>query len=443
MRVSQRLYITATIILVVVIFSLLILSQQVRPISADALVKQIKDDGTLLKTDQIIYSQWHITQRVKPLTFNKIADPYHLPPEPELAAFTMERWSQKFKDGHIRWIVRSFDDNNTLIEATSFDDGLVKHYDRASNVFVSSTISDQPSSTINVFNPQVLGSTDTVFGSSWIVLLYSDQVTSDMGDTTPYYADLQPKTYEKIALTQKETMRVVQWTTQIRTIQDDIIPIRAEVLVSSNIKQNNANDTSIFRLDAPIGSTDVGQDVPLPVIPSSTWNTISDAQAALPFNIIVPNEVKANVIFQNIYANVSSAIESQPKKQIFDIQDAARNGEAIEIHYLSADSKISSECIETANACSKKTLVFIEGPRSLLSQQMKRQRLLWDESRLVEMQLAHETVSGYIATGGAFQQADQIAFFAEVGNTFICIIGQHYTQQELLSIVSTLQQTQQ
>lgn len=132
----------------------------------------------------------------------------------------------------------------------------------------------------------------------------------------------------------------------------------------------------------------------------------------------------------------------QAESRIFDIRDAAANGEAVEIQYLPSDPQASSECIETSDSCAKKTLVVIEGPAQALSQQMKRQRLLWDASRPMEVQLAGQTISGYLATGGALRQADQIAFLAEVNDTFIFMIGQHYTEQEFLQIVTTLQRVQ-
>lgn len=249
MRISQRLYIV--IILVVIFFSLLLLSNQVTLTSADTLVKRIKDDGALLQSNETVYSKWRITQRVKPIRSDKLADPYHLPIEPEPSAFTMHRWSQKMQNGDIIWIVRSFADDGTLLTTTSFDGTMTKHYDRLSNLFISSPVPDRRPSTNNTFNPQVLGGVDTKFGPAWTVLIYSDQVTSDMGDTTPYYADLQPKAYERIAVIQKDSMRVVQWITQIHTVQGDIIPIMKQTLDISTIKQNSTVDASIFRMDIP------------------------------------------------------------------------------------------------------------------------------------------------------------------------------------------------
>jgi hypothetical protein len=434
---SLRRLLTA---LTVIIASSVILLNA-RPAQTQTII--MKDDSAFLQPGQTSYTKWRITQRVKPLQQGQLADPYHLPPEADPSSFIFERRIRQGQDGNPSMSsVKTVSDNGVLVSAATVESGSIKHYDRASNIFSSSPVSEQTQTgPIPPLGGRIIGSQNTEWGPAWILSTAPMPVAPNEGAGTPYFADLRATSFERHITFLKDTQRVVQQIMQVTTASNEIVPVMTLTLEQLEIKDSKEVPDQDFHFTPPADAEDQTL-APTSIIQASIMTDISlvDVQRAVPFQLYAPNEQQAQLTFQGAKFNPVPQQQAKKDTRLFDIQAAADDGDVVETHYLPS-SNAASKCIETDDSCSLKTLVITQGSAKQLHDKMQRQRLLWDTSKPIVIDAPDGRISGYLATGGGLQDADQIGFLAEVNGTFMFIIGQHYAEQEFLATLATLQRT--
>lgn len=437
MRLSHRL---VTAIAMIIASSVMFLSA--RPAQTQTII--MKDDGAFLQPGQTSYTKWRITQRVKPIQQGQLADPYHLPPEADPSSFIFERRIRQGQNGTpSASSVKSVSNNGVLLSAATVEGSTIKHYDRASNVFDSSPVSEgtQAPPTASL-RGHIVGSQDTQWGPAWVFVTTPEQVAANEGVGTPYYVDLHATTFERRLTVLKDTQRVVQQIMQVTTASNEIVPVMALTLEHLEIKDSRNVPNQDFQFTPPADAKDQT------LAPTSTkqLSTMADAslvdvQRGVTFQLYAPAEEQAHLKLQGVKLDPTPQRQSKVHARVYDIQTAADDGEAIETHYIPSSSGAPLKCVETHNSCSLKTLVITQGAAQHLRQNMQRQRLLWGTSKPIVVDAHNQRISGYLATGGALQESDQIGFLAEMNGTFIFIVGQHYTEEEFLATLATLHPT--
>lgn len=156
-------------------------------------------------------------------------------------------------------------------------------------------------------------------------------------------------------------------------------------------------------------------------------SSLPEVIKAADFSIFVPDTTNSGLT-QSI-VEFKPQVEPQEawqQKWRFDIQSAAGHGLALQIVYLPAKPDGHA-------------LVVIEGPSQRLVPLMKGMRPTWTQSRSVTLKIEVQTTTAWIATGGTIDNPPKRLFvMLEVQNTFIFMVGQNYSEEQLLNFASTL-----
>ncbi|HEX8221800.1 MAG TPA: hypothetical protein VF914_21610 [Chloroflexia bacterium] len=115
----------------------------------------------------------------------------------------------------------------------------------------------------------------------------------------------------------------------------------------------------------------------------------------------------------------------------FDIEDASQYGLTLQTIYTPGAAGTTSKAVALA-----------QGPRELLVPLMQQTEPSWTESHPVRATVEGQEVTTWIATGGPRNNPPKrIVAMLEVENTFLFLVGQDYSEAEVLDIVESLHST--
>lgn len=247
----------------------------------------------------------------------------------------------------------------------------------------------------------------------------------------PYLSDLSATDFVDQWIIDQESEQMVQYQSLAITPEGTVL-----------LKRYNYEPPAFLAAEAlphdwlnlSVGTTPVMDEATPPG--SQTGNLITDLEGALQaadFSVFLPDIPpeygldRLNVIFKG---------EPEPREVwsrhwVFDIQTASAHGLALQLVYTSSLPQADTKSI---------AFVIIQGNRERLLPLMRQTPPVWAESHGVHTTINAHDVLVWVATGGSLSTPPpQIVAMFEIKDTFFFIIGQSYTQEQVLHLVNTLQ----
>ena len=274
---------------------------------------------------------------------------------------------------------------------------LVQHQEKNISQDKLSQLSN-PSASSPARRPSLAGLDIIEFSTTWVVDQSTEQLIS---------FEWQAITPQGEVLLQRIERRVPEILTEA-TLPADWLDFPKERPVFKTVPPSDASQSDIIKnLDEAVAAADF--QVHLPDIPKE-----SDL---VKINVSFKTEVEPNDVWR--------------REWVFDIQDAASHGLALEVIY---HPEIDEQSVDVSSA-----LAVIQGPSTRLVPLMRETKPVWTQSHPVQLILEGQTITAWVAEGGVLNNPPaQIAVMLELNDTFLFIVGQGYTKTQVLEIVGTI-----
>lgn len=244
----------------------------------------------------------------------------------------------------------------------------------------------------------------------------------------PYLADLDITHMEYTWVIDQESWRLVNY---VRYEEHAITP-SGPVLV----KRVESSSPEVLSVDAlpsnwlafPPEGVPVMEETPVSQISPSPSMPLDEAIAAANFQVFLPDPTAWEPARTIVHFKPEPEAEEQWRPRWrFDIQSAAAHGLALQVIYLPDPPG------------NGKAFVVIQGPSERLVPLMRESLPVWTGSHAVRLTVGEQEVVGWVATGGVFNNPpEQVAVMLEMQNTFLFVVGQSYTEEQVLNLVRTL-----
>lgn len=161
--------------------------------------------------------------------------------------------------------------------------------------------------------------------------------------------------------------------------------------------------------------------------------TLTETVATAPFAVFLPDATGTGLSLLNSdFRTPVTPRETWGQNWRFDIEDASQYGLTLMTIYSPGPAGTTTRVVAIA-----------QGPSDLLVPLMREVEPTWTESRPVQVSVAGQRVTAWVATGGSGNiPPARVGVMLEVKGTFLFVVGQEYTERDILQIVEGLQQAE-
>ncbi len=244
----------------------------------------------------------------------------------------------------------------------------------------------------------------------------------------PYLADLDITQMKYIWVIDQESWRLVNYVRYEEHAITSADPVLVKRVESSPPEVLPVNALPDNWLAFPPEGLPVMEETPISQISSPPSMPLDEAIAAADFQVFLPDSTTLEPARTIVHFKPEPEPEEQWRSRWrFDIQSAAAHGLALQVIYLPGP---------LGNG---KAFVIIQGPRGRLVSLMRETLPIWAESHAVHLTIGAQEVTGWVATGGVLNTPpEQVVVMLEMQNTFLFVVGQGYTEEQVLNLVRTL-----
>lgn len=418
-------------------------------VDARVLLNEATDPvSALLNADQASHTTTIVFQRPNPHAVEP-PDPYHKRVLDLYSdTFVEERWS---RGGDTRqWRVTTRDTRSGLLLYDTVRDGdRYSHYSSASDYAYTLTDSVEPRSgealTVTEVAQQdgleVVGTTVSSWGKpAWIVRARreappSDALANNLNGPAhlqrPYLNDLHLEGIEQTWLIDQETRELVRYEQSALTPTGVVVVERRESTrpVIRALSTLPADWLVFPRAEVKVPVQD-GQDDNGPANALATrLLSLDEAIVAAPFTPHLPDAARFNLrLTSSSYRSPVVPKEVWEKTWSFDIQAADGFGLGLQTIYSPGAPGTTSQAF-----------VIMQGSAKLLVPYMQDTTAFWTESHPVQLSVDGQEVTAWVATGGNIDNPPRrVVVMLELDGTFLFVVGQSYTEEQVLAILRTL-----
>jgi hypothetical protein len=403
---------------------------------AQRLVEQASEvELPAINADQVWYFRTTVYQRLNP-TISDPSDPYHKSVSRLFSdTYIVEQWH---RDTQWRSTARDSQSQEVIFDRVDDGDrkGIYEVMSGYAYLFPQSSLQTEREGMLspaqsNQKGVEIVGTvTSTWNTSAWVIQKESKVPPLEAESNSavplfqgPYWKDLEPTSLSYIWVVDQESQRLISFEMLAITPSGPVVVSRLENTAPELLIEPNEWLT-FPHADVPLRDS---QQLPVPTLPSSI--SLQEAIAAVDFVLFLPDTTTWGLDIADVIYNPKEKPEQLWRREWrFDIQDTAARGLALEVMYFPKSPK------------SEQALVVIQGASEKLVPLMRETWPTWAESHPVQLDFDNYSSSGWVATGGVLDNAPaQVVVMLEVENTFFFIVGQGYSEAEVLKLVETLE----
>lgn len=445
---------------VLLVIGLLILVVEPRPRPIDAQTLLARANGTTpltLDADQVLYYRTTVFQRMNPEA-SEPPDPYHKPVLEHFSdTFVVEHWIRGGEIVQSRTIARDRRSGEVLYEFMR-DGNRYGRYNVAQGYAIIGTYEPHQQEGIppktSTANSEEQGFLfpeltrlegfeikETIISPwgrpAWLVTARGAPPSAETLAAVeaapppfgrPYLADLDISHMEYAWLIDQESWRYVRFEERAITPSGPVLVERSESSPPEVLDLDTLPDSWLtFPLEEGIPTMQVrsisGSQMSFPrSVP------LDEAIAAADFEVFLPDTTTLGPVHTLAYFKPEVVPEEVWRQHWrFDIQVAHEYGLTLQVIYFPNQPR------------NGKALVVIEGSSDRLVPLMRETLPIWTESHAVPLTIGSQKVVGWVATGGVLSNPpERVVVMLEIQGTFLFVVGQSYSEGQVLDLVRTL-----